>query len=55
MPFKDVGMTTIVSQSVGSTDHIPFDRIKKNLVILASFVYHTAMLNEQQPRKGKNE
>jgi len=87
MPLKDLGMTTIASQSVGSTDHIPFDRsglpafqflqdriggtgghtnldsyytipiddINKNLVILAPFVYHTAMLKEQQPRKGKNE
>ena len=82
-PFKDLGMTTIGSQSVGSTDHIPFDRaglpafqflqdrvggtgghtnldfydtipiedIKKNAVIVASFVYHTAMLDERLPRK----
>ena len=82
-PFKDLGMTTIGSQSVGSTDHIPFDKaglpafqflqdrvggtgghtnldfydtipiedIKKNAVIVASFVYHTAMLNNSLPRK----
>ena len=85
VPFKDLGMTTIGSQSVGSTDHIPFDRaglpafqflqdrvggtgghtnldfydtipiedIKKNAVIVASFVYHTAMLEERLPRKLK--
>tara|TARA_Y100000034_G_scaffold95948_2_gene116735 strand:- start:4596 stop:6116 length:1521 start_codon:yes stop_codon:yes gene_type:complete len=84
-PFKDLRMTTIASQSVGSTDHIPFDRaglpafqflqdrvggtgghtnldfydtipiedIKKNAVIVASFVYHTAMLGERLPRKGQ--
>ena len=83
-PFKDLGMTTISSQSVGSTDHVSFDRVglpafqflqdriggtgghtnmdyydtlpiddlKKNAVIMASFVYHTAMLNEKLPRKG---
>ena len=83
-PFKDLQMNTIASQSVGSTDHIPFDRaglpafqflqdrvggtgghtnldffdtipiedIKKNAVIVASFVYHTAMLDETLPRKG---
>ena len=83
-PFKDLGMTTIGSQSVGSTDHIPFDRaglpafqflqdrvggtgghtnldyydtipiedIKKNAVIVASFVYHTAMLDNPLPRKN---
>ncbi len=83
-PFKDLGMTTISSQSVGSTDHVAFDRVglpafqflqdrvggtgghtnmdyydtlpiddlKKNAVIMASFVYHTAMLNEKLPRKG---
>ena len=83
-PFKDLQMNTIASQSVGSTDHIPFDRaglpafqflqdrvggtgghtnldffdtipiddIKKNAVIVASFVYHTAMLDEKLPRKG---
>ena len=82
-PFKDLGMTTISSQSVGSTDHVSFDRVglpafqflqdriggtgghtnmdyydtlpiddlKKNAVIMASFVYHTAMLNEKLPRK----
>ena len=83
-PFRDLGMTTIGSQSVGSTDHIPFDRaglpafqflqdrvggtgghtnldyydtipiedIKKNAVIVASFVYHTAMLDHRLPRKN---
>jgi hypothetical protein len=25
-PFRDFGMTTVSNQSVGSTDHIPFDR-----------------------------
>jgi hypothetical protein len=24
-PFRDLGMTTLTIQSVGSTDHIPFD------------------------------
>jgi len=84
-PFKDLQMNTIASQSVGSTDHIPFDRaglpafqflqdrvggtgghtnldfydtipiedIKKNAVIMASFVYHTAMLKDILPRKGR--
>ena len=84
-PFKDLKMTTIAAQSVGSTDHIPFDRaglpafqflqdrvggtgghtnldfydtipiedIQKNAVIVASFVYHTAMLEERLPRKKK--
>ncbi len=84
-PFDDLGMTTIGSQSVGSTDHIPFDRaglpafqflqdrvggtgghtnldfydtipiedIKKNAVIVASFVYHTAMLDQLLPKKKK--
>ena len=83
-PFKDLGMNTIGSQSLGSTDHIPFDRvglpafqflqdrvggtgghtnldyydtipiedIKKNAVIVASFVYHTAMLDNPLPRKN---
>ena len=32
-------------------DTIPIDDIKKNAVILASFVYHTAMLDERLPRK----
>ena len=82
-PFKDLGMTTISSQSACCTDHIPFDRsglpafqflqdrvggtgghtnldyydtipiedIKKNAVIVASFVYHTAMLDKPLPRK----
>ena len=82
-PFKDLGMTTISSQSACCTDHIPFDRsglpafqflqdrvggtgghtnldyydtipiddIKKNAVIVASFVYHTAMLEKPLPRK----
>lgn len=26
-PFNDLGMTTVSPQSVGSTDHIPFDRV----------------------------
>ena len=25
-PFRDMGMTTISIQSVGSTDHVPFDK-----------------------------
>ncbi len=32
-------------------DTIPLEDIKKNAVILASFVYHTAMLDERLPRK----
>ncbi len=84
-PFHDLGMTTISPQSLGSTDHVAFDRvglpafqflqdkiggtgghtnldyydtipigdIQKNAVIVASFVYHTAMLDERLPRKGE--
>ena len=33
-------------------DTLPIDDLKKNAVIMASFVYHTAMLNEKFPRKG---
>ncbi|MBC8344712.1 MAG: M20/M25/M40 family metallo-hydrolase [Candidatus Marinimicrobia bacterium] len=82
-PFHDLGMTIISPQSLGSTDHVAFDRvglpafqflqdkiggtgghtnldyydtipiedIQKNAVIVASFVYHTAMLDERLPRK----
>ena len=78
-------MTTISPQSLGSTDHVAFDRvglpafqflqdkicgtgghtnldyydtipiedIQKNAVIVAAFVYHTAMLDERLPRKGE--
>ena len=86
-PFHDFGMTTLSIRSVGSTDHIPFDRVglpgfqflqdraggtgghtnldffdtlplddlKKNAVIMASFVYHAAMTDERIPRKGRDE
>lgn len=81
-PFHDLGMTVATIQSVGSTDHIPFDNaglpgfqflqdrvgigghsnmdvfdtlvqddLKKNAVIMASFVYHTAMMDQRIPRK----
>jgi hypothetical protein len=85
-PFHDMGMTTISTRSVGSTDHIPFDAaglpgfqflqarvggtgghtnmdfydtlpvddLKKNAVIMASFVYHAAMMDAKMPRKGSN-
>jgi hypothetical protein len=26
-PFRDMGMTTLSIQSVGSTDHVPFDAV----------------------------
>jgi hypothetical protein len=84
-PFHDFGMTTLSIQSVGSTDHIPFDNVglpgfqflqdraggtgghtnldffdtlplddlKKNAVIMASFVYHAAMTDERIPRKRR--
>ena len=26
-PFRDMGMTTVSNQSVGSTDHVPFDNV----------------------------
>ena len=32
-------------------DTIPINDIKKNAVIVASFVYHTAMLEKPLPRK----
>ena len=76
-------MTTVSIRSVGSTDHIPFDRaglpafqflqdrigqgtghtnldfydnlvqedLMKNAVIMASFVYLSAMMDEKMPRK----
>lgn len=81
-PFHDLGMTVATIQSVGSTDHIPFDNaglpgfqflqdrvgigghsnmdvfdslvpedLKKNAVIMASFVYHAAMMDQKIPRK----
>jgi hypothetical protein len=81
-PFRDMGMTTLAIQSVGSTDHVPFDNaglpgfqflqdhvglgghsnmdvydtlvpddLKKNSVIMASFVYHAAMADQRIPRK----
>jgi len=34
-------------------DTIPIEDIKKNAVIMASFVYHTAMLKDILPRKGR--
>lgn len=34
-PFRDLGMTVVSNQSLGSTDH-------KNAVIMASFAYHAA-------------
>ena len=81
--FNDLGMTTVSIRSVGSTDHIPFDRaglpafqflqdrigqgtghtnldfvdnlveedLMKNAVIMASFVYLSAMMDEKMPRK----
>lgn len=83
-PLRDMGMTTISPQGVGSTDHVPFDdvglpafqflqarvggtgghtnldffdtlpldELKKNAVIMAVFVYHTAMADQLLPRKG---
>lgn len=81
-PFRDLGMTAATIQSVGSTDHIPFDNaglpgfqflqdrvgvgghsnmdvfdtlvpedLKKNAVIMASFAYHAAMMDQKIPRK----
>jgi hypothetical protein len=81
-PFHDLGMTVATIQSVGSTDHIPFDNVelpgfqflqdrvgigghsnmdlfdtlipedlKKNAVIMASFAYHAAMMDQKIPRK----
>ena len=81
-PFHDLGMTMMTIQSVGSTDHIPFDNaglpgfqflqdrvgigghsnmdvfdslvpddLKRNAVIMASFAYHAAMMDQQIPRK----
>jgi len=81
-PFHDLGMTVATIQSVGSTDHIPFDNaglpgfqflqdrvgigghsnmdlfdtlvpddLRKNAVIMASFVYHAAMMDQKIPRK----
>ncbi|MCP4723540.1 MAG: M20/M25/M40 family metallo-hydrolase [bacterium] len=82
--FNDLGMTTISPRSVGSTDHVPFDRaglpafqflqdrigqgtghtnldfyenlvqedLMKNAVIMASFIYLSAMTDEKMPRKN---
>ncbi len=82
-PFHDFGMTTLSTQGVGSTDHVPFDDaglpgfqfiqdaapgtgghtnmdfydtlpiddLKKNAVVVASFVYHAAMHGERLPRR----
>lgn len=81
--FNDLGMHTVSIRSVGSTDHVPFDRaglpafqfmqdragqgtghtnldfydnlieedLMKNSVIMASFVYLSAMMEERMPRK----
>ncbi len=81
--FNDLGMNTVSIRSVGSTDHIPFDRaglpgfqflqdrfgqgtghtnmdfyenivqedLMKNAVIMASFIYMSAMMDEKIPRK----
>lgn len=81
--FNDLGMNTVSIRSVGSTDHVPFDRaglpgfqflqdrsgqgtghtnldffenlvredLVKNSVIMASFVYLSAMMDEKMPRK----
>ncbi len=84
--FNDLGMNTVSIRSVGSTDHIPFDKaglpgfqflqdrigqgtghtnlnfyenlvpedLMKNAVIMASFVYLSAMIDEKIPRKKQN-
>ena len=84
--FNDLGMNTVSIRSVGSTDHIPFDKaglpgfqflqdrigqgtghtnldfyenlvpedLMKNAVIMASFVYLSAMMDEKIPRKKQN-
>ncbi len=81
--FNDLGMNTVSIRSVGSTDHVPFDRaglpafqflqdrigqgtghtnldfyenlvhedLMKNSVIMAGFVYLSAMTDEKMPRK----
>ncbi|MFC2096726.1 M20/M25/M40 family metallo-hydrolase [Bacteroidota bacterium] len=81
--FNDLGMTTVSPRSVGSTDHVPFDRaglpafqflqdrigqgtghtnldfyenlvqedLMKNAVIMASFIYLSATMDEKMPRK----
>ena len=36
-------------------DTLPVEDLKKNAVMMASFVYHAAMSDERMPRKGSGE
>ena len=62
VPFDDVGLPAFqfLQARVGGTgghtnldffDTLPLEDLKKNAVILASFVYHAAMSDERMPRK----
>ena len=64
VPFDRVGLPAFqfLQDRVGGTgghtnldfyDTIPIEDVKKNAVIIASFVYHTAMLDERLPRKKR--
>ena len=62
VPFDNVGLPAFqfLQDRVGGTgghtnldyfDTLPLDDLRKNAVIIASFVYHAAMSNERIPRK----
>jgi len=63
IPFDDVGLPgfQFLQDRAGGTgghtnldyfDTLPIDDLTKNAVIMASFVYHAAMMDERIPRKG---
>jgi Zn-dependent M28 family amino/carboxypeptidase len=62
IPFENVGLPAFqfLQDRAGGTgghtnldffDTLPLDDLMKNAVIMASFVYHAAMMDEQMPRK----
>lgn len=64
VPFDDAGLPAFqfLQDSAGGTgghtnldyyDTLPIDDLKKNAVIMASFVYHAAMHGEMLERKGR--
>ena len=64
VPFDDAGLPgfQFLQARVGGTgghtnldfyDTLPVDDLKKNAVVVASFVYHAAMADAKLPRKGR--
>ena len=51
--FKKAEEANIGEVIVAAEDNEIVEDVKKNAVIIASFVYHTAMLDERLPRKKR--